>query len=97
MLPPFGEKGYSPNENARFLVITKTIWQQRNENAGFPVTTKLHAEEEGHPANEHAGFQSQQNYMFPEHDTMLKKHYLFVIEFDTSQLIEQLFDVSCRF
>ena len=35
-----------------------------NENAVFPVTTKLNAEEEGCSANEYARFQPQQNHMF---------------------------------
>ena len=48
-----------------------------NENVGFPVTTKVHAEEEDHSANGHVGFQSQQNHMFPKGNTLLMKHYLF--------------------
>ena len=44
------------NQNAGFPVITNTACNRSNENVGFPDTTKLHAEEEGHSDNEHVGF-----------------------------------------
>ena len=49
-----------------------------NENAGFPFTTKQHVEA-GYSTNEYAGFQLQENHMFLKHDTMLTKHYLFIV------------------
>ena len=76
ILPPFGEEGHSPNENAGFPVTTTPHGNKSNENAEFPVTTKLHVEEEGYSANEHAGFQSQQSHMLWKCGTMLTKHYL---------------------
>ena len=56
MLPPFRKEGHSPNENVGFSVTTNTTCNRSNKNAGFPDTTKLHAEEEGCSANENAGF-----------------------------------------
>ena len=45
-------------------------------NVGFPVTIKPHVEEKGCSANEHAGFQSQQNHMLKS-NAILTKYYLF--------------------
>ena len=56
MLPPFGEEGWSPNENAGFPITTNTTCNRSNENAGFPDTTKLYAEEEGCSANGNVEF-----------------------------------------
>ena len=70
MLPPFGEEGHSPNENAGFPVITNITCNRSIENAGFPYTTKLHAEEGDH--------------MLLKCDTMLMKHYFFLMIYTVS-------------
>ena len=49
-----------------------------DKNAGFPDTTKLHAEEEGCSANENVGFPDTTKTTLLNHDTMLTKHYLFI-------------------
>ena len=41
MLPPSGEEGYSPNENARFPDTTNTTCNRSNESVGFPDTRRL--------------------------------------------------------
>ena len=45
MLPPSGEEGCLPNENAGFPDTTNTTYNRINDNAEFPDTTKLCAEE----------------------------------------------------
>ena len=73
----FWRKGCSANENVGFPVTINTTWNRSNKNAGFPDTTKLHAEEEGCSANENAGFPDTTKTMLLKHDTMLMKHCLF--------------------
>ena len=45
MLPPSGEEGCLPSENAGFPDTTNTTYNRINDNAEFPDTTKLCAEE----------------------------------------------------
>ena len=72
-----GEEDHSANENVEFQSPdnknTATFLRRRLLSqlaCRIPVTIKPHVEEGGHLANEHAGFQSQQNHML-KHDAIL--------------------------
>ena len=51
MLPPFGEEGHSPKENAGFLDTTNHMLNTKAA-CKIPVTTKSHVVQVWHSANE---------------------------------------------